>query len=70
MTYSSCDERIAVREAASNAQADSLAATAERLYPDNQYLQTEWLRAVRVVRSTKGGWKLDNPVPRQTAAAH
>ena len=28
-------------------------------HPDNPYLQTEWMRAVRVVRSTKGGWVAD-----------
>lgn len=30
-----------------------------RLYPGDMYLQAEWLRAVRVVRSTQNGWLLD-----------
>ena len=37
---------------------------ATRLYPDSEYLQREWLRAVRVVRATTNGWQLDRPVPR------
>ena len=32
---------------------------AARLYPDNAYLQAEWIRAVTTVRSTNGGWVLD-----------
>lgn len=38
---------------------------AARLYPDSDYLQREWLRAVAVVRSTRNGWHLDKPVERR-----
>lgn len=38
---------------------------AARLYPDSEYLQREWLRAVAVVRSTRNGWHLDQPVERK-----
>lgn len=38
---------------------------AARLYPHNTVLQTEWLRAVDVVRSTTRGWVLDMFVKRQ-----
>ena len=43
---------------------EDLQARAERLYPRNAYLQAEWIRAVGVVRSTKGGWHLDRRVTR------
>lgn len=42
-------------------------ARAAALYPDNQYLQAEWLRAVKLVRSTRSGWLLDNPVQARRA---
>lgn len=35
------------------------------LYPGDDYLQREWLRAVAVVRSTRNGWHLDQPVERK-----
>lgn len=35
---------------------------AERLWPDNQAMQREWIRAVAVVRSTRRGWLLERPV--------
>lgn len=38
---------------------------AARLYPDDHYLRAEWMRAVRVVRSTSRGWHLDKPVERR-----
>jgi hypothetical protein len=57
--HTTLDERMALRQTH-----DALKPTAERLYPDNAYLQQEWIRAVGVVRSTKGGWKCDVPVPR------
>lgn len=41
-----------------------LAERAARLYPCDDYLQREWIRAVRVVRATTNGWQLDRPVPR------
>lgn len=40
---------------------ETLPARAARLYPDSPYLQAEWLRAVRLVRSTSRGWLLDPP---------
>lgn len=43
---------------------DPLLARAKRLWPDNDYLQREWLRAVRVVRKTAGGWNLDRQAGR------
>lgn len=46
-------------------KAGALAAMAARLYPDSQYLQREWLRAVALVRSTARGWILDRKVVRQ-----
>ena len=39
---------------------------AERLYPENPYLQAEWRRAVSVVRATSRGWLLDQPQGRRT----
>jgi len=47
------------------ARPDPLMARAERAYPDNEFLQREWLRAVDVVRRSKRGWRLDNPLGRQ-----
>ncbi len=35
---------------------------AARAYPRSEALQREWLRAVAVVRSTRRGWLLDQPV--------
>jgi hypothetical protein len=43
--------------------ADPLALRAARLWPDSPALQAEWMRAVRVVRSTSRGWLLDRRVP-------
>lgn len=40
---------------------------AARNYPDSPYLQAEWRRAIGVVRATKGGWRLDNPIGRRAA---
>jgi hypothetical protein len=37
---------------------------AQRLWPDSERNQREWLRAVRVVRATGRGWLLDRPVQR------
>lgn len=37
---------------------------AARLYPDSDYLQAEWRRAVAVVRATARGWLMDRQVPR------
>jgi hypothetical protein len=47
---------------------DGLAQRAARNYPDSEYLQSEWRRAVAVVRSTSRGWHLDRPVPRTQGA--
>ena len=35
---------------------------AQRNYPQSEYLQREWLRAVRVVRGSSRGWLLDQAV--------
>ena len=43
---------------------DELMAHAAKLYPMDRYLQSEWVRAVDVVRATKEGWRLDHPVAR------
>lgn len=43
---------------------DELQQRASRLWPDSDYLQREWLRAVRVVRQTGGGWLLDRRIAR------
>jgi hypothetical protein len=43
-----------------------LGTRAQRLYPNDDYLQTEWMRAVGVVRRTTNGWVCDNQVPRET----
>lgn len=56
---------IVVHQAKNEPTVDSaLAARAARNYPDNTYLQAEYIRAVRVVRATKGGWVMDlRPLP-------
>lgn len=41
---------------------------AELLYPASHYLQTEWMRAIAVVRATRRGWLLDKPQPRRSLA--
>lgn len=41
-----------------------LQAAAAKLWPDNEYLQREWIRAVMVVRSTKRGWVAEDHCPR------
>jgi hypothetical protein len=41
-----------------------LIARAIELYPHDDYLQNQWLRAVCVVRATARGWLLDTPVVR------
>ena len=45
-------------------QGQSLWFTAMRLYPDNDYLQREWMRAVIVVRKSSKGWLLKRKVKR------
>jgi hypothetical protein len=37
---------------------------AQCLYPHDAYLQAQWLRGVRLVRTTAHGWLLDPPRPR------
>lgn len=34
---------------------------ARELFPNDQYLQLQWLRGVRLVRTTARGWLLDPP---------
>jgi hypothetical protein len=41
-----------------------LIATSKRLYPESAYLQTAWLRAITIVRTTANGWLLETPVVR------
>ena len=50
---------------------DPLLARAQRAHPDSDYLQREWLRAVRVVRSTSRGWVCDlHHAPTNKGAGH
>jgi hypothetical protein len=39
----------------------ALQARARSLYPDDAYLQQQWLRGVRLVRTTARGWLLEPP---------
>ena len=43
---------------------DPMLARAQRNYPDSAANQIAWLKAVRIVRATKRGWRLDNPLTR------
>lgn len=47
-----------------NQAADDLMARAVKNYPDSEYLQREWLRAVGVVRRSRNGWLLERKVAR------
>lgn len=40
---------------------DPMLARAQRNYPDSEFNQAAWLRAVAMVRATRIGWRLDNP---------
>lgn len=40
---------------------EELERAARVLYPDDPYLQQQWLRAVHLVRTTALGWCLDPP---------
>jgi hypothetical protein len=40
---------------------DDLERRAHELYPANEYLRQQWLRGVRLVRTTARGWLLDPP---------
>ena len=51
-------------ELAPDPQPHPLVARAKRLWPNDPYLQREWVRAVGVVLSTKRGWLLSWPQPR------
>ena len=42
----------------------TLAERAARNYPDDPYLQREWMRAIGVVRRTTRGWLLDRRAAR------
>jgi len=42
----------------------SLAERAARNFPDQPALQIEWIRAVKVVRSTSGGWLIERKAER------
>jgi hypothetical protein len=54
-------ERMALREPLP----DDMTQAAERLFPDSDYLQHEWQRAVGLVRSTSGGWLLERAITKQ-----
>lgn len=45
-----------------------LLARAQALWPDSEANQIAWLRAVAVVRKTRIGWRLDNPLTRGSHA--
>lgn len=45
-------------------RADPLLQRAQRLWPDSEANQREWLRAVALVRRTAGGWILDRAMQR------
>ena len=47
---------------------DPMLARAQRNYPDSAANQIAWLKAVRIVRATKRGWRLDNPLTRGSHA--
>lgn len=47
---------------------DALEAHAAALYPNDAYLQRQWLRGVRLVRTTARGWLLDPPTLAVTKA--
>jgi hypothetical protein len=52
---------------------DTLARHAATLYPDDVYLQQQWVRGVRLVRTTARGWLLDPPhwrAPSRHATLH
>lgn len=49
--------------------ADPLVMRADRLWPDDPYLQAEWMRKVHMVRATKRGWLAERPVFRKPDAA-
>lgn len=51
------------------AKTEPLQARAERLWPDDPYLQAEWMRKVHMVRATKRGWLAERPVFRKPDAA-
>ena len=40
---------------------DELERHARELYPNDEYIQRQWLRGVRLVRTTARGWLLDPP---------
>jgi Arc/MetJ-type ribon-helix-helix transcriptional regulator len=47
----------------------ALVRRAIRLWPNNETMQREWLRAVGVVRSTSRGWLLDRRVTQEANRA-
>ena len=48
---------------------DPMLARAKLNYPDSEFNQAAWLRAVAVVRKTRIGWHLDKPITRGQANA-
>ena len=65
----SADNKLSLRDAGDRAlrlvNRETATDDAVRLYPHSDYLQTEWRRAVEVVRSTSRGWLLDRQAVRQ-----
>lgn len=47
---------------------DPLLARAKLNYPDSEFNQAAWLKAIGIVRSTSRGWKLDHPLIRGSHA--
>lgn len=43
---------------------DPLLARAKLNYPDSEFNQAAWLKAIAIVRGTSRGWKLDHPLTR------
>ena len=39
------------------------------LFPESEYLQREWRRAISTVRRTERGWLLDKPIQKENRRA-
>jgi len=55
-----------IASARSHGALAQLTAQAARLWPESPRNQREWIRAVCVVRATRGGWLLDTNQPRRS----
>ena len=47
---------------------DPMLARAKLNYPDNEFNQAAWIKAIAIVRGTSRGWKLDHPLTRGSHA--